>query len=123
MNNFKELKVWQRAVDFSVLIYKSANKFPPKEQFGIISQITRCGVSIPSNIAEGAGRNTEKDFGRFLGIALGSSFEMETQLIIANKIGYLNDIDYKKLNTEIIEIQKMIYGLQKFNKIKLVKGT
>jgi len=115
MNNFKELKVWQKAVDFSVLIYESANKFPPKEQFGIISQITRCAVSIPSNIAEGAGRNTKKNFGHFLGIALGSYFEIETQLIIANKIGYLNDIIFEKLNNEVNEIQKMIRGLQKFN--------
>ncbi|NTW34520.1 MAG: four helix bundle protein [Bacteroidetes bacterium] len=117
MNNFKELKVWQKAVEFSVLVYKSVEKFPEKEKFGIISQMTRSAVSIASNIAEGAGRNTNKDFGRFLAIALGSSFEIETQLAIANKIGYLNDIAYEKLNNELTEIQKMIYGLQKYNKI------
>ena len=115
MNNFKELKVWQKAVYFSVMIYKTVENFPSKEQFGIISQMSRCSVSIPSNIAEGAGRTTKKDFSHFLAIALGSSFELETQLVIANKVGYLSKEKLNNLNSELNEIQKMIRGLQKHN--------
>ena len=89
MNNFKQLKVWQKAVELTTEIYKQTKSFPAQEQFGIISQITRSVVSIPSNIAEGAGRTTLKDFNHFLSIALGSSFETETLLIISNNLGYV----------------------------------
>lgn len=83
MHNFKELNCWKEAKDFSVIVYKIAAKFPSSEIYGITSQIKRAAVSIPSNIAEGAGRNTNKDFSRFISIALGSAFELETQFIIA----------------------------------------
>ena len=115
MNNFKELKVWQKSVDLSVAIYKLTDKFPQKEQYAISSQMNRGAVSIPSNIAEGAGRNTKKDFNYFLGIALGSSFELETQLIIANQLGYLSEDSLNKIISELNDIQKMIRGLQKAN--------
>lgn len=75
MNNFKELVVWQKSIDLSVKIYEIANGFPKEEIYGLSSQIRRCVVSIPSNIAEGAGRNSKKEFSHFLSIALGSSFE------------------------------------------------
>ena len=74
MNYFKELKVWQKAVEVVTQIYQMTNSFPREEQFGIISQIRRCSVSIPSNIAEGCGRKSNKEFYNFLGIALGSCF-------------------------------------------------
>ncbi len=78
MNRFKELDVWKKAVDLSLDIYKMTDSFPEKEKFNLISQINRSSISIPSNIAEGAGRDGKKDFSRFLSIAVGSSFELET---------------------------------------------
>ena len=89
MNQFKNLKVWQRAIDLVVQVYELTSKFPDKEKFGLTNQINRCSVSIVSNIAEGAGRNSKKEFNNFLGIALGSTCELETQLIIANKLNIL----------------------------------
>jgi four helix bundle protein len=115
MNNFKQLKVWQKAVDLTTDIYKETKVFPSKEQYGIISQITRSAVSVPSNIAEGSGRSTAKDFNHFLSIALGSSFETETLLFISFKLGYLGKNNFEKLTTEVNEIQKMLRGLQKSN--------
>ncbi len=113
MHKFKELLVWQKAVDLAVDIYKITKVFPGEEKFGLVSQINRCGISIPSNIAEGAGRNNDGEFNHFLGISNGSSFELETQLIIANKLGYIEpealDAAIKKIN----DVQNMTFGLQK----------
>ena len=113
MNNYKELKVWQKSVDLAVKIYKSTKDFPREEIYGLTSQIRRSAVSIPSNIAEGAGRNSKKDFNNFLGISNGSSCELETQLIIANRIDFLSDANLESLQKDIIEIQKMNWSLQK----------
>lgn len=86
MKNFKNLKVWQNGIELVVDVYKRLESFPKEEIYGLTGQIKRSSVSIPSNIAEGSGRGSNKDFNRFLDIALGSSFELETQLIIANKL-------------------------------------
>src|SRR5690606_31265320 len=83
MNNLKELKIWNRAMELAVQVYKATETFPAEEKFGLTSQSRRAAVSIPSNIAEGAGRNSVKEFNNFLGIANGSSYELQTQLIIA----------------------------------------
>jgi four helix bundle protein len=91
MNNFKQLKVWQKAVDLAVSVYELTNHFPIEEKYGLKSQANRSGIAIAANIAEGAGRNTKKDFNNFLSIALGSSYELETQLIIASKIGLVDE--------------------------------
>ena len=80
MHNFKDLKVWQKAIDLAVDVYKAMLQLPNEEKFGLISQIKRAAISIPSNIAEGAGRNSNTEFNHFLGIANGSSFELQTQL-------------------------------------------
>lgn len=109
MNNFKELIVWQKSIDFSIKIYEITNGFPKEEIYGLSSQIRRCVVSIPSNIAEGAGRNSKKEFSHFLSIALGSSFELETQLILAQRIGYKIE---SLVLSEINHIQNMIYKLK-----------
>lgn len=111
MNNFKELKVWQKSVKFAVFVYSCTRKFPKEEKYGLSSQINRCAVSIASNIAEGCGRNLEKEFSQFLAIANGSSYELETQLIIANSIGILSTDDFEKSTKDINEIQKMIFAL------------
>ncbi len=113
MHNLKELKIWNKAIDLSVEVYKATAKFPSDERFGLISQTRRAAVSVPSNIAEGAGRNSPKEFSNFLGIANGSSYELQTQLIISNKLDLLNDELLDSLLKQIDELQKMNYAFQK----------
>lgn len=91
MHNLKELKIWNKAIDLTVAVYKATSDFPADERFGLISQSRRSAVSVPSNIAEGAGRNSNKEFSNFLGIANGSSYELQTQLVISNKLNLLNN--------------------------------
>jgi four helix bundle protein len=105
------LEVWNKSVTFVVEIYKLTGKFPNDEKFGLTSQIRRASVSIPANIAENATRQTEKEFLQFLSIAQGSSSEVETELLIAYKIGYLSDLEYSKIKQEIEIIGRMIIGL------------
>ena len=90
MRNFKELKIWQKGFQIAVNSFKITETFPQSEKFGLASQINRAGVSIPSNIAEGSSRTSDKDYNRFIEISLGSSFELETQLLIAKEIKYGN---------------------------------
>lgn len=113
MNRFKELKVWQKSIDIVVDVYKLTAKFPQNERFGLISQIQRAAVSIPSNIAEGAGRNNKGEFFQFLGIANGSSFELETQLMISVKLGYSESMEAENICSKLSETQNMIFALQK----------
>lgn len=113
MNKFKDLKVWQKAIELVTEIYGITKAYPKEEIYGLTSQIGKCSVSIPSNIAEGAGRGSKKDFSHFLDIAKGSAFELETQLLISNNLNYLNNEKYQRLVTKFNEIQKMITGLQK----------
>lgn len=96
--------MWQKAISLTTDIYRATEKLPSIEKFGLISQINRCTVSIPSNIAEGAGRNSPKEFKQFLGIAIGSSFELETQLIISKNIGYISE---EKLNNLMIQLAEI----------------
>lgn len=112
MHRYKELKVWQKAIDLAVEVYRVTEKLPSDEKFGLISQINRCAISIPSNIAEGAGRNTNKDFNHILGVSLGSSFELDTQMIISNRLGYVNNDDFEKIEKELEHIQNMIVKLK-----------
>ena len=113
MKNFKNIKVWQRGIELVVDVYKKTNNFPNEELYGLTSQIKRSAISIPSNIAEGSGRGSKKDFNRFLDISLGSSFELETQLILAKKLEFINDDDFATINQQLDQEQKMIIGLQK----------
>lgn len=89
MNNLKELKIWNKAIDLAVDVYKATSTYPSDERFGLTSQSRRAAVSNPSNIAEGAGRNSPKECNNFLGIANGSFYELQTQLVIANKLTIL----------------------------------
>ena len=100
MHNIKELKIWNKAMDLAVQVYELSSKFPSDERFGLTSQGRRCAVSIPSNISEGAGRNTKGEFKQFLGIANGSAYELQTQLIIANKLNFIDE----KSTASILEI-------------------
>lgn len=112
MNKYKELIVWKHSVDLAAAVYQIAEKFPSKETYGLISQINRSVVSVASNIAEGAGRNSKKEFDQFLGIALGSVYELETQLIIGNRIGYLSTESIGKLQAQTKSITKMLIKLK-----------
>ena len=112
-NSYQDLKVWQKAMDLVVKVYEVTKKFPSEEKFALISQLTRSVVSIPSNIAEGAGRESKKEFSQFLSISLGSCFEAETQLILAFRLGYISIEELKSLSENFLEIQKMIFGLKK----------
>lgn len=111
MANFKELLVWQKSIDFVTDMYRLAENFPKTKIYGLVSQIRRAAVSIPSNIAEGNSRRGKPDYLQFLKIARGSCAEVETQLIISKNLGFLNEDDYLKLNERIIEISKMLNGL------------
>ncbi len=113
MNKFKELKIWRKSINMVTEIYSITRTFPKEEIYGLTSQIRRCAISIPSNIAEGAGRGSKKDFSHFLDIAKGSSFEPETQLLIATNLHYLEKEKFDDLSSELDEIQKMTTGLQK----------
>jgi four helix bundle protein len=110
----KELDVWKISVDFVVEIYKITKFFPKEELFALTQQMRRCAVSIPSNIAEGCSRKGSAETIQFLYIAIGSTSELETQLIIANKLGYFSDID--SILKKIILIKKMLLSLTKYLK-------
>jgi four helix bundle protein len=113
MNNYRELIVWNKAVEFAVVIYKETDKFPKSEIYGITSQIRRSAASVAANIAEGAGRNSNKEFVHFLSIALGSIFETETFIHISKEIGYISADKVDELIKASAEINKMIRALQK----------
>ena len=112
MHDFMKLRVWNDAVELVTDVYKATENFHKDERFGLTSQVRRCAVSIPSNIAEGAGRRTPGEFKQFLGIAIGSSCELHTQLIIAQKLGYLDSQAITDLVDRIILIQKGVYKLE-----------
>ncbi len=113
MHNFKELKVWNLSRELVKEVYVLTANFPAEEKFGLISQLRRCVVSIPTNIAEGCGRNTDKDFAQFLNISLGSAYELETLLILAMDVNFISNEQLEQLTTKISEIQKMTFGLIK----------
>lgn len=113
MHNYKELKIWQKSIDLVENVFQHIVKFPNSEKYGLIDQIKRSAISVPSNIAEGAGRNSSKEFRRFLSISKGSLNELNTQLIISNRLNFIDKDELYKLEEDITEIQKMIY---KFNR-------
>jgi four helix bundle protein len=114
------MKMWNDAVDLSVLTYKYTKQFPIDEKFGLVSQMNRAAVSVSSNIAEGCSRSSEIEFKRFLEIAMGSIFELETQFILANKLMFINKADLELVVLEIHQLQKQINGL--ISKIKQDKN-
>ncbi|MBS7254696.1 four helix bundle protein [Flavobacterium branchiicola] len=108
MHQFKELLIWKKSRLFCSEIYQITSTFPGDEKFGITNQLRRASVSIPSNIAEGSSRNSNKDFSRFLEIAIGSAYEIETQLLISFDLGFLNSDKLEFLTDKLEEIVKMI---------------
>ena len=111
MKTYKELIVWQKGIDLVSMIYKITNGFPKEEMFGLTSQIRRASVAIPSNIAEGFGRNSKGDFKRFLQISNGSLFELQTQLEISKRLQFLSDKDYNLLYNLSREVEAILTGL------------
>ena len=111
MHQYRELKVWKLAMAFCQDVYNSISDFPMDEKYGLTSQIKRCAISIPSNIAEGAGRNSNRDFQRFLNIAAGSSCELSTQLELSKNLGLLKFDVWTTLEKDLISIQNMLYRL------------
>ncbi|MFN0050448.1 MAG: four helix bundle protein [Cytophagales bacterium] len=112
-HNFRQLKIWEKVMDLVILTYAITSKFPSDERFGLISQINRCSVSIPSNIAEGTGKSTDKDFAYFLSHSFGSLYELETQIIISFKLKYLSENSYNDVIEQIFILEKMIVGFIK----------
>lgn len=112
MNRFKKLDVWKQALDLSVEVYRATEKFPKKEVYGLASQMQRAGVSIPSNIAEGAARNHDGEFYHFLGIACGSAAELYTQTLIAKELEYISQAQSDKITGELDHIMNRIFKLQ-----------
>ena len=109
MHNFEKLLFWQKSIQLAKEIYLVCSDIPSDEKFGLISQMKRSAVSISSNIAEGAGRNSNKEFNQFLGIANGSSFELQTQIILWRELNLISNEKVAVLLTELNEIQRMIY--------------
>ena len=113
MNKYKELKIWKKSMVLVEEIYHLMSKLPSDEKFGLISQIKRCSVSIPSNIAEGAGRNSKKEFIHFLSVSNGSLSELETQLILVYRLNFASKNLIEPLLEKCNEIKKMNFALQK----------
>ncbi len=116
MRDFTKYDIWNNGIDFVVEIYEQTQRWPDSEKFGLISQIRRAAVSIPSNFAEGCSRSSEKEFSRFLEVSLGSAFEVKTQLIIANRLKFLTPESYHKFVSGLDLISKQINALR--NKLK-----
>lgn len=113
MHNFEKLKIWQKAMDIAVEVYEISALLPIDERFNLIHQIKKCAVSIPSNIAEGSGRNHNKEFIQFLGIANGSTFELITQLILAKRLKLIEEPIIQPIIDKLIEVSNMNFSLQK----------
>ncbi|MFA6152045.1 MAG: four helix bundle protein [Chitinophagaceae bacterium] len=111
-HNFKELNVWNDSMLLTKTVYSRTQIFPPEERFGLTAQMRRCAVSIPSNIAEGAGRSSNKEFVRFLDIAIASAYELETQVLLSIDFEYIKENALEIINL-INSVQKMLIGLKK----------
>ena len=111
MRDFRELNVWQKAHSFALDLYRHTKSFPSDERFGLTAHLRRSATSISSNIAEGCGRKSEKEFARFLSIAAGSTSEAEYQILLARDLGYLDHDAYEHLNQVVNEVKKMLNAL------------
>ena len=111
MRPHQKLEAWSKAIELVTDVYKSSERFPKEERYGLTSQIRRAAVSIPANLAEGAGRRSPKEFAHFLSNSQGSASELETELIIANRLGYLDEATFAKLISQLERIGRLITGL------------
>jgi len=113
MKDFRQLKVWEKSHQLALAIYKATKEFPKEELYGLTSQIRRASMSIPTNIAEGCGRNTDADFARFLQMTMGSASETEYQLILARDLEFLPKGEHEKLHNDVEEVKRMLASLLK----------
>ncbi len=113
VRHYQELIVWQKAMDLAVSMYEATSDFPPREEFGLSTQLRRAAVSVPSNIAEGQGRSTSRDFVHFLSISNGSLQELETQIILASRLNYLDEFRLTRILDQSGEVGRLINGLAK----------
>ena len=120
MRPHQNLDAWKKSVDFVVMVYKMTENFPKEEKFGLTSQIRRAAVSVPANIAEGAARKSDREFLQFLSISQGSASEVETELLIAYRLGFLSESSFETLNKSLDDIGRMITGLSNHLKRKAV---
>ena len=120
VRDFKRLQVWDKSHRLTLDVYRATNNFPQSELYGLTSQIRRSAASVPANIAEGCGRNTEAEFARFLHIAMGSASELEYHLLLSRDLGYLNTETHNKLSAQTTEVKRMLTGL--INRLRADKG-
>ncbi|HRX83712.1 MAG TPA: four helix bundle protein [Phycisphaerae bacterium] len=113
MQNFRQLKVWQKGHQLTLDVYGATTRFPRHEMFGLTSQLRRATSSVPSNLAEGCGRPADADFGRFTGYAMGSASEAEYQLLLAHDLGYLPDSTYAERDANAQEVKRMLSALMR----------
>lgn len=111
LKNFKELNVWQKSYNLCLMVYKITRTFPKEEVYGLVSQLRRVSVSVPSNIAEGYGRNTTADYIRFLYIAYGSICELDTQVHLSGDLGFIDKDALIKIVDDVAEVERMLKGL------------
>ena len=111
MQDFTNLKVWQKSHSFTINLYKLTSNFPDHEKFGLTNQLRRAAISIESNIAEGCGRNGDKEFSRFLDIAQGSAYEVRCQIFVAKDLEYISAEKFELLDAKITEISRMLNSL------------
>ena len=110
MKDFHKLKVWEKAHDLTLKLYSISKDFPKEEMYGLTNQIRRSAASIPTNIAEGCGRNNKREIIQFFNIAIGSSSELEYQIILAHDLGYIDKASYSADTLQVIEIRRMLYA-------------
>ncbi|MEK6702681.1 MAG: four helix bundle protein [Planctomycetota bacterium] len=113
IRSHRDLVAWQKAVELGLAIYSLTKSFPDNERFGLVSQLRRAGVSVASNIAEGYGRGSTTDYVRFLRMARGSLYEIDTQLLIAHRLEYLPENTFQKAELQLNECSRVLVGLIK----------
>jgi four helix bundle protein len=111
LRDFRNLKAWEKAHELALAVYKMSTGFPGEERYGLTSQIRRASTSIPTNISEGCGRDTEKDFARFLHIAMGSASETEYLLLLARDLGFVDEAAHNGIHNQAVEVKRMLGGL------------
>lgn len=111
MKDFHKLKVWEKAHNLTLKVYRISQDFPKEEMYGLTSQMRRSSASIPTNIAEGCGRNSKAETIQFFNVAIGSASELEYQLLLAHDLHYIEDKLYLELSVELVEVRRMLYAL------------
>lgn len=122
MRDFRSLKVWEKSHVLTLEIYRVTSAFPPGEMYGLTAQLRRAAASVPANLAEGCGKNGDREFGRFVDISLGSASETEYHLLLAKDLGYLTDEAYGNLADRVTEVKRMLTGLARHSRASTPSG-